>query len=123
LRAGGAPVGDVVLREPAREVVVAHLVRRAAAAALLAHQAELDARPLQDERDRTRDGRAVERGLAVAEEDRLAARRQVEAVGPGAHVALGHLDVRAEDRLALPAVGQLVPALPAGLVDAALDRE
>ena len=43
LGADRAPVGDVVVGVLAREVDVAHLGRRAAAAPLLAHQPELDA--------------------------------------------------------------------------------
>ena len=43
LGADRAPVGDVVVGVLAREVHVAHLRRRPAAAPLLAHQAELDA--------------------------------------------------------------------------------
>src|SRR3972149_5340655 len=81
-RAARAPVRDVVLGEAARLLDVAHLRRGAAAAPLLAHEAELDSRVLQEERDRPRDRGAVERGLAVAEEDRLAADGQVEAGRP-----------------------------------------
>ena len=82
LRADRAPVGDVVLGEAPRLVDVAHLRGRPAAAPLLLHEAELDARLLEDLRHRARDGRAVERRLAVAEEDGLAADRQVEALRP-----------------------------------------
>src|SRR5581483_11377819 len=60
---------------------------------------------------------------AVAEEDRLAADRQVEPVGPIAYARLRRLLVEPEDGLALRTVGRLVPALPARLLDAALDRE
>ncbi len=122
LRTDRAPVGDVVLGEASRLVDVAHLRGRPAAAPLLLHEAELDARLLEDLRHRARDGRPVERGLAVAEHDGLAADRQVEALGPVGHVLLG--DRRAvEDRLALALVGELVPPLPLRLVDAALDGE
>ena len=88
LRADRAPVGDVVLGVLAREVDVAHLGGRAAAAPLLAHQPELDAGLLQQLRERARVGGAVEGRLAVDEQDRLAADRDVEAVGPVGDVLL-----------------------------------
>ena len=94
LRADRAPVGDVVLGVLAGEVDVAHLGGRAAAAPLLAHQAELDARRLQQLRERARVGGAVEGRLAVDEQDRLAADRDVEALGPVGDVLLGDVDRR-----------------------------
>ena len=54
LGADRAPVRDVVLGVLEREVDVAHLGRRAAAAPLLAHQPELDAGLLQQLRERAR---------------------------------------------------------------------
>ena len=77
-----APVRDVVLGVPAGEVDVAHLRGRAAAAPLLAHQPELHARLLQQLGEGARVGGAVEGGLAVDEEDRLAADRDVEPLRP-----------------------------------------
>ena len=121
LRADGAPVLDVVAREPLGLVEVAHLGGRAAAAPLLAHEAELDPGRLQHLGDRARLGGAVERRLAVAEEDRLAAGRQVEVGRPVADVLLGDRRLAVDDRLVLALVGQRVPALPARLLDARLD--
>ena len=89
LRADRAPVGDVVLGVLAGEVDVAHLGGRAAAAPLLAHEAELVARRLQQLGEGARVGGAVERRLAVDEQDRLAADRDVEPLGPVGDVLLG----------------------------------
>ncbi len=105
------------------EVVVAHLVGGPAAAPLLLHQPELDARLPQYERDGARNGLPVEGGLAVAEENRLASDGQVQTLRPVADLALRRLDVPAEHGFVSPAVGQVVPALPLGLVDIALDRQ
>src|SRR5918999_291622 len=122
LRADCPPVGDVVLGEAARLVGVAHLGARPAAAPLLSHEPERDSGSLEDPCHRARDARAVEGRLAVAEEDGLSADGEVEALGPVGHVLLG--DGRSvQHGLALRRLGELVPALPARLVDAALDGE
>ena len=120
LRADRPPVGHVVLREAPRLLGVAHLGGRPAAAPLLAHEAELDAARPQQLRDGPRLRRAVERRLAVAEEDRLAADRQVELGGP---VGDALLRDAVEHGLVLQLVRGQVPALPARLVDAAVDRQ
>ena len=115
-----APVGDVVLREAPRLLGVAHLGGRPAAAPLLAHQAELDAAGAQQLRDGPRLRRAVEGRLAVAEQDRLAAHRQVELRGP---VGDPLLRDAVQHGLVLQLVRGQVPALPARLVDAAVHRQ
>ena len=122
LGAGGSPVVQVVPGEPLRLVDVPHLGRGTTAAPLLAHQPELVARLLQDLRHRARDRGAVERRLAVDEQHRLAADREVEALGPVAHVLLADRGL-AEHRLVGALVGARVPGLPRRLVHAALDRE
>ena len=64
----------------------------------------------------------MEGGLAVAEEDGLPADRQPETLGPVGDVLLG--DGRSvEHGLVAPLVRELVPPLPAGLLDARIDRE
>ena len=118
--AGGAPVGEVVLGEPAGLVGVSHLCCGAAAAPLLGHQAELVAGALEDLGYRPRDRRAVEGGLAVHEQDRCAADRKVEPVGPVADVFLADGRV-AEHGLVGAFFGRLVPAQPRRLVDALVD--
>ena len=122
LGAGGAPVVEVVLGEPLRLVDVPHLGGGSAAAPLLAHQPELVARLLQDLRDRAGDRRAVERRLAVDEQHGLAADRDVESLGPVAHVLLADRGL-AQHRLVGPLVGARVPGLPLRLVHAALHGE
>ena len=92
------PVVDVVPGELARPLDVPHLRGRTAAAPLLAHQSELDTRRLEDPGGGARHRRAVERPFAVAEEDRLAADRDVEAGGPVADVVLADRHL-AEHRL------------------------
>ena len=105
-----------------REVGVAHLGGRAAAAPLLAHEPELDAGALQQLRERARVRGPVEGRLAVDEQDRLAADRDVEALGPVGHVLLADRHV-AEHRLVV-ALGQaLVPQLPALALVAGLDHQ
>src|SRR5919106_913793 len=122
LRADRPPVGDVVLGETARLVGVAHLGGRSATAPLLPHEPELEACLAQDLRHGAGHDRAVEGGLAVAEEHRLRADGEVEPFGPVGHVLLR--DGRpVQHGLALRHVGELVPALPARLVDPALDGE
>jgi hypothetical protein len=116
------PVGDVVLGEAARLLDVAHLRRRPAAAPLLGHEAELHARRLEDAGDRARQRRAVEGGLAVAEEDGVAADRQAQPVGPVRHPLLRDR-CAVQHRLVPARVRELVPLLPARLVDAGVDRE
>ncbi|BDZ56517.1 hypothetical protein GCM10025872_01740 [Barrientosiimonas endolithica] len=111
-----------MLGEPLGLVDVAHLGGRAAAAPLLAHQPELDPGLLQDLRDRPRDRRAVERRLAVDEQDRVAADRDVEAVGPVAHLVLAD-PLGPEHRLVGALVGAGVPAAPLGLVHPLVDGE
>ncbi len=122
LGAGGAPVVEVVLCEALRLVDVPHLRGRASAAPLLAHQPELVARKLQDLGDGAGDGGAVERRLAVDEQHRLAADREVEPVGPVAHVLLTDRGL-AQHRLVGALVGALVPRPPRRLVHATLDGE
>ena len=112
LGADRAPVLDVVLGVLEGEVAVAHLGRRAAAAPLLAHQAELVAGALEELRERARVGGPVERGLAVDEQDRLAADRDVQPVGPVRDVLLADADV-AQDRLVVVLREALVPQFPA----------
>ena len=123
LRPGLPPVEHVVLGHLVRDVDVAGLPHRPAAAPLLAHEAELDARALENERDGARHRRPVEGGFAVGEEDRLAPGGNVEACRPGPHLGRRGLDVPAENGLVPPAVGELGPPLPILLVDALLDRE
>ena len=122
LRPHRPPVGDVVLGVLAREVDVAHLRRRSAAAPLLAHQPELDAGLLQEQRECAAVGGPVEGRLAVDEQDRLAARGQVEPLGPVTHVLLAHRHV-AEHRLVRPLGEPLVPELPALALVAGRDHQ
>ena len=122
LRPHRPPVRDVVLGVLAREVDVAHLGSRPAAAPLLAHEAELDARLLQQLRERTAVGGPVEGRLAVDEQDRLAARGQAEPLGPVAHVLLADRHF-AEHRLVGPLCEPLVPELPALALVAGRDHQ
>ncbi len=117
-----APVGDVVVGVLAGEVDVAHLRRRAAAAPLLAHQAELVAGLLEQLREGARVGRAGEGGLAVDEQDRLAADRDVEADRPVRDVLLQHARVP-EHRLVVVLGEPLVPDPPALALVAGLDHQ
>ena len=125
LRPRGPPVGQVVLGEAARLLDVAHLRRGAATAPLLVHQAELDPGLLQHLRRRARDRGPVEGRLAVDEHHGLAADRQVEPLGPVAHVLLAvRLPVLdAEHGLVLELVGQPVPQLPALAVEPLVDQQ
>src|SRR5262249_2985548 len=101
---------------------VTHLRRRSATAPLLAHEAELHPGGLQQLRDGSRIGRAIEGGLAVDEQQRLAAYREVEPRGPGRHVLL--LDrYGAEDGLTVRVDEALDPALPSRLLVARIDHE
>ena len=119
---GRAPVVEVVPGKALRLVDVPHLRGGASAAPLLAHQPELIASQLQDLCDGARDRGAVERRLAVDEQHRLAADRQVEPVGPVAHVLLADRGL-AQHRLVGALIGALVPRLPRRLVHSALDGE
>ena len=88
LHARGTPVGEVVFGERTRLLDVPHLGSGTTATPLLVHQAELDAGLLQHLGGRACVGRAVERRLAVGEQDRLAADGNVEAGGPVPYVVL-----------------------------------
>jgi hypothetical protein len=101
---------------------VAHFGGRAAAAPLLAHEAELVAGRGEDLGDRTRHRGAVEGRLAVDEQDRLAADGQVEPLRPVAHVVLADLGLP-EHRLVGALVGAGVPRPPLRLVDPLVDGE
>ena len=113
------PVGDVVLGERASLVDVTHLRRRTAAAPLLAHQPELDAAGLEQLRGRPRVGGAVEGRLAVDEQHRLAADRQVEPLRPVGHVLLLDRNL-SQHRLAVGVDQPLDPTLPFRLLVAGL---
>jgi hypothetical protein len=117
-----APVGDVVVRVPAGELDVAHLGGGPAAAPPLAHEAELDARLLEQLGESARVRRPVERGLAVDEEDRLAADRDVEALRPVGHVLLADRHV-AQHGLVVAIGEALVPDLPALALVARFDHQ
>ena len=122
LGADRSPVGDVVLGVLAGEVGVAHLGGRAAAAPLLAHEAELDAGELQEPGEGARVRGAVEGRLAVDEQHALAADRDVEPVRPVGHVLLGDGHV-AEHRLVVVGRQALVPQLPRRALVAGLDHQ
>ena len=125
LHAGGAPVRQIVLGEGPGLLDVPHLGRRAAAAPLLVHQTELDARLLQHLSGGPGVRRAVERGLAVDEHDRLAADGDVQPVGPVPDVLLaaGLAVPGAKHGLVLELVGQPVPQLPAVPVQSLVDHQ
>ena len=125
LHAGGAPVRQVVLGEGPGLLDVAHLGRRATAAPLLVHQAELEARLLQHLGGGPRVRRPVERGLAVDEHDRLAADRDLQTFRPVADVllAVGLAVLGAEHGLVLELVGQPVPELPTVPVQPLVDHQ
>ena len=120
---GLAPVDHVVLGHLVGDLHVSGLPHRSAAAPLLAHEPELDACRLEDQSDGARHGGPVEGGLAVGEEQGLAAGRDVEAGRPGAHLVPGGLGAPPEDGLVPPPVGELRPPLPVLLVDALLDGQ
>src|SRR5918998_657014 len=122
LRADRPPVGDVVVGVLAGEVDVAHLRRGPAAAPLLAHQPELHAGGLQQLREGARVGGAMEGRLAVHEQERLAADRDVEAVGPVGDVLLGDRDV-AQHGLVVRLGQPLVPELPGFALVARRDHQ
>ena len=125
LDAGCAPVRQIVLGEGPGLLDVAHLGRRAAAAPLLVHQAELEARLLQHLGGGPGVRGAVEGGLAVDEHDRLAADRDVQALRPVPDVllAVGLAVPGAEHGFVLEFVGQPVPELPPFPVEALVDHQ